>query len=464
MLNLYKWLTSILFVFVLVSSSLSQSKELIGQIPAFASVHTEIMKLSKDQVLSAEIDGPQNLLVDILIYSAKDKELVAKSDDEAVEPFSWTVFEDGDYYAIFNNVSDESGSYKIRVSSPKVKGEANNRGPANAAVLEIFYTTDRVHSADDQKGARYGSELSGGLEFGRCSISIPKSHTMGELEGPNILRLEFREDQAKHVVLLKTQTYTQTTFFKELSSRVDQSNKKEVLVFVHGFNTDFETAARRTAQLAYDLALKGPAVLYSWPSQDRINIVDYNRDLRNSELSTPHFREFITQLASHTGATTINVIAHSMGNRVLVHGLALTPNSTPVQPTPHIRQIALLAPDIDAAEFRQLATALRSTAEHITLYASSKDGALQASARLAGYTRAGEGGPNLVVVPGIDTIDASAVDTSLLGLWHSYYADNQSILSDLFYLFRGVPANERVRLRSYASPQGTYWNFVPAAR
>jgi len=40
----------------------------------------------------------------------------------------------------------------------------------------------------------------------------------------------------------------------------------------------------------------------------------------------------------------------------------------------------------------------------------------------------------LVVVPGVETIDASHVDTSLLG--HSYFAETRSVLSDMFYLIR----------------------------
>ena len=35
-------------------------------------------------------------------------------------------------------------------------------------------------------------------------------------------------------------------------------------MFVHGFNVSFADAARRTAQIAYDLAFGGPGAL-SWP-------------------------------------------------------------------------------------------------------------------------------------------------------------------------------------------------------
>jgi hypothetical protein len=67
----------------------------------------------------------------------------------------------------------------------------------------------------------------------------------------------------------------------------------------------------------------------------------------------------------------------------------------------------------------------------------------------------------VVVVPGITTIDASVVDTSLLGALHQYYADSRTILSDVFQLIEGRPANERFGLRPAAKNGQTYWLFRP---
>jgi hypothetical protein len=83
---------------------------------------------------------------------------------------------------------------------------------------------------------------------------------------------------------------------------------------------------------------------------------------------------------------------------------------------------------------------------------------------VSGYTRAGEGGRDVLVVPGIDTVDASSVETSAFGLGHSYYADNSTILSDVFGLIRGRRPDERFGLEKQTSPAGSYWRFRPAAR
>jgi esterase/lipase superfamily enzyme len=349
-----------------------------------------------------------------------------------------------------------------------VDGDRNlGRGGApNEAVVNVFYATDRAILGETNKGATYGSEpaANNSLSLGIAKVSIPRAHKMGEVEGPSIIRLEFSENPEKHVVLLSATPEGPDQFYRRVSDRISQSLRHEAFVFVHGFNVTFEDAVHRTAQMAYDLGFDGAPILYSWPSHGRVGVVDYNADGRNAELSVVHMQSFLTQLAARTGVRTIHMIAHSMGNRIAVKALANMQGSAAAHSL-HVRELALMAPDIDAAEFRRLAVALKSSADHVTLYASSRDAALQASAKLAGYSRAGEGGDHIVVMPGVlDTIDCSAVDTSLLGLGHSYYADNGTILSDLYRLIRGDSARDRFRLRPVHNSQGDYWAFVAAAR
>ncbi len=61
---------------------------------------------------------------------------------------------------------------------------------------------------------------------------------------------------------------------------------------------------------------------------------------------------------------------------------------------------------------------------------------------------------------GIDSVDASAVDTDFIG--HSYYGDRGSILSDMHGLITiGSPPQHRSRLREVTLPAGNYWKFEP---
>lgn len=132
----------------------------------------------------------------------------------------------------------------------------------------------------------------------------------------------------------------------------------------------------------------------------------------------------------------------------------------PTQSAARLRQVVFAAPDIDTATFKDLATAFHEKAERFTLYASSEDKALKASKAIHKYPRAGESGHALVIVGSVDTVDATAVDTSLLG--HSYYGDNRSVLADVFQLIqRESPPQERFVLKPKEKYGARYWLFSP---
>jgi hypothetical protein len=77
----------------------------------------------------------------------------------------------------------------------------------------------------------------------------------------------------------------------------------------------------------------------------------------------------------------------------------------------------------------------------------------------SGDPRAGDAGNDLVVVPGIDTIDVSAGDSSLLG--HSYYGESVSVLGDIERLLNDQPPSDREYLQPMPREKLTYWLFRP---
>ncbi len=121
-------------------------------------------------------------------------------------------------------------------------------------------------------------------------------------------------------------------------------------------------------------------------------------------------------------------------------------------------EIILAAPDIDADTFkRDIAPKILAGKGGTTLYASSGDYALMASKTFAGYRRAGDTAGGITIVPGVDTIDASAIRTDFVG--HSYYADSNSVLGDLRDLILGKPPAKRAHLAPAETAQGKYWVF-----
>lgn len=348
----------------------------------------------------------------------------------------------------------ESQVIVLTAAAPKEQSDVL----ADHAVVQVFYATDRNDTGSTEPRRRYGTNR-GKLTFGTCKVSIPRDHRIGELEAPSIWRFEFRENPQKHVVLLSVESSPTDVFFRHLNEHLDASPKRRALVFVHGYNVSFEDAARRTAQMAYDLAFEGAPIFYSWPSQ--AHELKYTVDETNLEWSRANLRIFLAQVLERTTAENIYLIAHSMGNRALVGAFADLVEQSP-DARVRFREIILTAPDIDAETFtRDIAPKLVGTDSAktpVTLYASSNDRALRASYAVHGSPRAGDTRRGVVLFPGIETIDASSVDTSLIG--HSYYAENRSVISDIFYLLHTeLRACHRFGLMPLPASTGKYCAF-----
>jgi esterase/lipase superfamily enzyme len=331
--------------------------------------------------------------------------------------------------------------------------------PRTHAVVPVFYATDRNRLS--YTPLSYGGERDQArqLHLGRIDVSVPRDHQRGQVERPTIWTL-WREDPNKHFVIVNAAEQPYDEFYRQLRDVVGKSQRKEAFVFVHGYNVAFESAVYRTGQIAYDLGFDGAPILYSWPSLG--DPAKYFEDQNNSEWTTDHLHWFLEDVAAKTGAEYIHVIGHSRGNGPLMQALKAIAVEPRHAPLPKFRQIVLTAPDVDADAFRLLAQAFGGIAERTTLYASANDKALLLSKRFQGYQRAGDVNPRIVVMPGLDSIDVSAVDTSFLG--HSYVGDNTSVISDIARLLRsGVPPSQRCGLQPSPDPAFSYWTFIARA-
>lgn len=302
----------------------------------------------------------------------------------------------------------------------------------------------------------YSGNYSDEVKYGVCEVTIPKTHVPGQLESPSMfLKLEFRPDPTKHIVLKETKVLSQQEFFDRMHATLDEKGKN-LLVFIHGYNVSFEDAARRTAQMAVDLKFQGAPVFYSWPSFS--DWYRYPDDAENIQRSVGQIREFLENVARNSGATSINLVAHSMGNVGLTQALAELESETPL-----FNQVVLAAPDIDASVFQnQIAPKLTSKAKRVTIYTSQTDLALLASRYFNSGVRVGDSSYGVKVFPGIETIDATSIDSSLLG--HSYYGSSVNVLQDIANLFSDLPTDERPYLEIVESVSPPYWSFSRVPR
>jgi esterase/lipase superfamily enzyme len=314
------------------------------------------------------------------------------------------------------------------------------------ATVRVFYGTNRAPTRESKPAQFYGAAR-GDLQYGSLDVTIPRIHQEAQLETqPRWVEYTFAADQAamraQYVLLDKVTPLEKSEFVRQLHQQISESRFKDVFIFVHGYNNTFEDAARRTAQMAYDLDFDGTPMLYSWPSQGSASA--YAVDEAAVGISGRRLADFLETVVTLSGAQRIHLIAHSMGNRALIEALQTYLAKRAPENRQHIfGQIVFTAPDVDRDYFTDAIPSLAGSAERVTLYASDNDYALRTSQFVHGAPRAGTAGDDVIVrLAGLDSIDMSAVPADALG--HSYFAANSGAIYDIFrLLWRGDPPPQR---------------------
>jgi esterase/lipase superfamily enzyme len=300
----------------------------------------------------------------------------------------------------------------------------------SSVMVRIFYVTDRKPTGAQQPTDFYGVQRAeeGSLSFGVLGVSSPLRHKIGQLEAPSQWQGAAHESAiARSLILRNVEPMAENAFWIDVARQVASSSSRQLIAFVHGYNTSFSAASLRAAQLAFDLNFDGAMILYSWPSMG--TFLGYTADEATADWTSFHLRKLLASMLSQSSGETLHLIAHSMGSRVLVSALVDLAREE-IAEKQRFKRIFLVAPDIDTGVFRQRAPIIAHVAQDITIYASSADKALIASKRFHNYPRLGDSVSGPVSVPGIEIIDARARDTSLLA--HSYFVDATALKHSYF--------------------------------
>ena len=336
--------------------------------------------------------------------------------------------------------------------------------------VPVFYATTRLDRGANAGRERYSAlrnenpDGSPKLSFGICWVSLPPEHIEGLLETPWIKAIprmpqfvvDFFEDERDHVILFKLEQMQRDNFFRRLKAILASSvSKKHALVFVHGYNVSFSDACRRTGQLAVDLKYPGVPILYSWPSDT--TLAGWSGDYKAAQWSGKEtLAGLLASIIAETGVEHLHVIAHSLGNVPVTDALALLARERkPAEPRP-IHRLILAAPAIGVPEFRQVATALGQVSDETTIYVAQDDRALLFARTVDRVRMVGDAFPTPLVFSGLNTIDISPSDTTILQ--HLYYGDNRTVLDDIEQTVRlFIPIGDRLQIK----PEGPYWVLKP---
>lgn len=250
--------------------------------------------------------------------------------------------------------------------------------PSFTSKVRLLVATTRTRGIPGDPEA-YGAGRSPEVNHAALTISIPRHHKPGQIEWPD----QVPPDPAYHFLTTERVAIGASEFQNELRRRVRTSAQAgSVLVFVHGYNTLYQEAVYRLAQIVHDSGFSGTAVLFAWPS--RGNPALYLADRDSTTYSRDYFESTLRQIAGTSGVREINILAHSMGSWLTMETLRQAKLKGNGTFGGKLGEVILASPDLDVNVLRTQLDVIGPLPEPMTILASSDDKVLALSALLAG--------------------------------------------------------------------------------
>lgn len=301
-----------------------------------------------------------------------------------------------------------------------VQKEVESKPILPKAIVPVYIATSRM--MQNNYAQPYGSERSNKVHYNRVDVGIPQQHVKGLVEIN-----AYKPTHDKYFAAVSLQKYDNKEQFKQqLNAALEKKTKgkREIFLFIHGYNNNFADGTFRTAQFTYDYSLDVVTVHYSWPSAGSVPLYIYDRDSAN--FARDGLIELLT-LISKTKADRISVIAHSMGNFVIMEAFRTLALQGKYEPIRHITSLLMAAPDIDIDVFERQLKDIKKLPQPTAILVSRADKALAVSGRLTGgHHRVGDGSDiEMLRKNGIAVLDFSHVD----GGTHDVFASSPTLMA-----------------------------------
>ncbi len=350
--------------------------------------------------------------------------------------------------------------------------------------VDVLYITDRVPGGDkDNKSESpgrldYGHERSRSAAFGEATLQIGSENLSwdalvqasrsvqraGKLElnvvsvrelgrfpatPPPLASLDPELAESQKLPASPAQIEAEKQFTAELSARLATTPRKEVFMFIHGFNVAFDGGIFTTGELWHFLGREGVPISYSWPAGHGVlRAYEYTRE--SGEFTVYHLKQTLRMIASCPDLQKIHIIAHSRGTDVITTALRELHleirGTAQTQKELKLGTVVLAAADmdIDVVIEHDATERIGQAVERAALYLFDHDKALSFSNWLSGgIMRLGDMNPDRFDKDELDAlrsmrrlqiIDARITKPGNLG--HNYFHANPAVSSDLVLLLR----------------------------
>lgn len=283
--------------------------------------------------------------------------------------------------------------------------------PGTSEVTLLVATTRSDRNA--APGEMFTGERGRGLRFADITVSIPppQNRKVGDVQWPKSLP----GNPATDFVTVSATELDRAEATAAFDARLRRTPKRRVLLFVHGYNTRFEEAVYRFAQIVHDSNAPAVPILFTWPSRGRL--LSYGYDHESGNYSRDALEAVLQALAKDKNVDEVAILAHSMGNWVTLEALRQMAIRNG-RIAPKINSIMLAAPDVDFDVFRRQVAEIGPKRPPVTIFISQDDEALAVSRRVWGEPRLGaidaEAEPYRAVLDRdqITVVDLTKVETS----------------------------------------------------
>ncbi|MBU1140690.1 MAG: alpha/beta hydrolase [Proteobacteria bacterium] len=393
-----------------------------------------------------------------------------------------------------------NGPYSVNMMpSPEVysTGVVNPFSDDNPVVSApwngLLYVTNRLPSGEGDKNQFYSEIPSSLLRLGISHIKISgkKDIRWEELRQISILKNRKEEyplvvDSIEEFGILDRSYYrfmdpatvaaepekVGRKFAGNINDKLAISKQKDIYIYVHGYNTNFEDPILVSAELWHYLNYDGVFIAYSWPATNKGTA--YFGDTEKANWSGRHLRMLLQYLSDTTDAENIHIIGYSMGTRVTtqaLHDLSMMyfgQSNDVVRQSLRLGNVILISGDLSTQLIgNYYLDGILDIVKSLSIYSSEKDSVLGASDWIFDHKRLGQMtiefmkqspviGEALVNEDRLRLIDASRAVGVDAGKGHQYFRSSPWVSSDvLMTLMYDLPPGKRGLVRN----DGPVWGF-----
>ncbi|MBC2775310.1 alpha/beta fold hydrolase [Rhizobium sp. AQ_MP] len=214
--------------------------------------------------------------------------------------------------------------------------------------------------------------------YARFDVSIPPNHKPANIEWPKSGR---KPDPKTDFAVVSQSALDRAALLQAVRTR----DKAPPVVFVHGYNYNFQESLFRLAQLKTDSNLDGTPILFSWPSLAALPA--YVADKEAATYSRDALANLLSDLTQERKGQ-VEVFAHSMGGWLTMEALRQLRLQGKGDVLNRLRVI-MAAPDIDDDVFSAQLDIIGRMRTPITVLVAPDDRALRVSSFLGAGDRVG---------------------------------------------------------------------------